>query len=185
MALPCSSLPQELPARWRGMPSARRPPVTGSRTGRLAIWSSLLFSWTWIKSLGHLAFQGLAKGVLANLLERHGLDGDVLDGTVIELVALPQEINPLLWIRDDCDHSMGATHDSINTQRSDHQPCFSGRKILRRFGTLTGLVQERIERIAPRCGNFCLSRFFDRWLGGRFLCGSGGSFGRRWRLDRS
>src|ERR1700704_1893572 len=98
MALPCSSLPPEPPARSRGTPSARHPPVTGSRTGRLAIWSSLLFSWTWIKSPGHLAFKGLAKSVFANLLERHGLDSDVLDRAVIELVAFPQEINSLLRV---------------------------------------------------------------------------------------
>src|SRR6266403_3481993 len=99
MALPCSSLPPEPPAHSRGMPLAQHPPATGSRTGWLAISSSLQFSWTcWVNSLGHLAFKGLAKGVFADLLERHGLDCDVLDRTVIELVTFPQEINSLLRV---------------------------------------------------------------------------------------
>ena len=56
-------------ARSRAEPPPRRLPATGSRTREPANWSSLLFSWTWVKSLGHHAFQRFSKCVFANLVE--------------------------------------------------------------------------------------------------------------------
>jgi len=43
----------------------------------------LLFSWTWVKSLGHLTFERLSKCVFAKLVERYGFERDVIDRAVI------------------------------------------------------------------------------------------------------
>src|SRR5271169_4849414 len=86
------------PVRSRAELQLRQSPAAGNRTRRPAISSSLLFSWTWVKSLGYLTFEWFSKGVFANLLERYRFERDVLDRAVIQLVAFPQKVNALLRV---------------------------------------------------------------------------------------
>src|ERR1019366_338602 len=162
MALPCSLPLHEPSARSRAEPPPRPLPAAGNRTRRPAISSSLLFSWTWVKSLGHLTFEGFSKRVFANLVERYGFERNVVNRAVIQLVAFPQEINPLLRVRNDRDHSPRTMHDAVNPQCAHHQSGFTGRKIFRRGIACPGFVEKRVKGIATRHRGFSTGRLFDR-----------------------
>src|ERR1019366_8289328 len=162
MALPCSLPFHEPPARSRTELLLRPLSAAGNRTRRRAISSSLLFSWTWVKSLGHLTFERFSKCVFANLVERYGFERNVLDRAVIQLVAFPQEINTLLRVRDDRDHSRRTVHNAVNPQCAHHQSGFTGWKIFRRAIACPGFGEKRVKGIATRHRGLFPGRLFDR-----------------------
>src|ERR1700686_4994807 len=160
MALQCRLTFPERPARTRVEPLPRHMPAAGNRSRRLAIWSSLLFSWTWVKSLGHLTFQRFSECVFPKLLKGYGFERDVLDRAVIQLVAFPQEINALLRIRNDCDHPSRATDDSVDPQCAHLQSGFAGGEVYGCCIARLGVVEKRLKWIAARRRCFFHGRFF-------------------------
>src|SRR5262249_30824896 len=149
------------PPRWRSqMPSRTRrrapasvrttgsratpPRLSGSQFERPAGSSSLLFSCTGVDSLLYLAFHWLAERVFAQFVERNSVHVNLVDATVVKLIALAQEVRARLRIRDDGDHPRGRADDAIEPERADLQASLARRKIF--AGALVFLpVDERLE----------------------------------------
>src|SRR5437879_13373095 len=54
----------------------------------------------------------------------------MFDLAVIKAVAFAQEIDAILSIGNDCDHSVGAAHNPVNPQTADQQAGLTRRKVL-------------------------------------------------------
>src|SRR6267154_487644 len=108
---------QRPPASAQALDSRSTPRLQGSGSHAVgpANSSSLLFSWTGVKSFIYLVLDGLPEGIFSFFMEGNAIHRYLFYTAVIQTVAITQEIRTRSRIRYNLDHSVRRAHNAVKT----------------------------------------------------------------------